>query len=279
MIRVETIALPKHQMKKVPSQNLVPESLTTWLRLEGRGIITLVGAGGKTTLMYRLAGELVKSGHKVLTTTTTRIAWPDPKQTPVVLAPRSDSGLLKPLARGLGRSGHVTVGLCSGASAKKLEGLDPARIDNMLEVLPVDWILVEGDGAARKPLKAPAVYEPVIPSRTCLVLGVIGLNCLGRKLNEANVHRAELFSHLSRCPMGGSIDTESLAVLICHGEGLLKNRPAGAKGAVFLNQAETERRIEAGREIIRLARKRCRPILETAALGCARDSLPVYWKI
>jgi probable selenium-dependent hydroxylase accessory protein YqeC len=37
-------------------------------------LISLVGAGGKTSIMFRLAKELKASGKKVLVTTTTNIA-------------------------------------------------------------------------------------------------------------------------------------------------------------------------------------------------------------
>ena len=41
-------------------------------------VISLVGGGGKTTLMFALARELSLSGQKVITTTTTRIAADEP---------------------------------------------------------------------------------------------------------------------------------------------------------------------------------------------------------
>jgi probable selenium-dependent hydroxylase accessory protein YqeC len=43
------------------------------LRIRRRDMVTLVGAGGKTTLMFRLAGELAGAGAHVVTTMTTHI--------------------------------------------------------------------------------------------------------------------------------------------------------------------------------------------------------------
>jgi hypothetical protein len=37
-------------------------------------VISFVGAGGKSTSMFRLAAELAAQGERVITTTTTRIA-------------------------------------------------------------------------------------------------------------------------------------------------------------------------------------------------------------
>ena len=52
----------------------------------------------------------------------------------------------------------------------------------ILEKLPgfCDLLLVEADGSRRRPLKVPAVHEPVIPSFADMVVGVIGLDCIGK---------------------------------------------------------------------------------------------------
>ncbi|MEA3230780.1 MAG: putative selenium-dependent hydroxylase accessory protein YqeC, partial [Thermodesulfobacteriota bacterium] len=56
------------------------ESLREILLCGNGGVISLVGAGGKTSLMFRIAREVSNAGESVLTTTTTRIMWPDKKQ-------------------------------------------------------------------------------------------------------------------------------------------------------------------------------------------------------
>ncbi|MCD4678214.1 MAG: hypothetical protein K8S18_19810, partial [Desulfobacula sp.] len=55
------------------------------LQLNRRGVISLIGAGGKTSLMFCLAKELENSGKTVLTTTTTKIFMPTPDQSPVTV--------------------------------------------------------------------------------------------------------------------------------------------------------------------------------------------------
>ena len=47
-----------------------------------------------------------------------------------------------------------------------------------------DLTLLEADGSRRKPMKVPAEREPVILPECDLVLGVIGLSCLGKPLRE-----------------------------------------------------------------------------------------------
>ncbi|MEK9163106.1 MAG: hypothetical protein AAB261_07360, partial [Chloroflexota bacterium] len=43
------------------------------LRLTNHDVVAFIGAGGKTAAMFRLAGEIVESGGRVITTTTTRL--------------------------------------------------------------------------------------------------------------------------------------------------------------------------------------------------------------
>jgi len=50
-------------------------------------------------------------------------------------------------------------------------------------------VLVEADGAAGRPLKAWAAWEPVIPGQTCLLVVMAGASGLGRPLTPAWVHR------------------------------------------------------------------------------------------
>lgn len=57
-----------------------------------------------------------------------------------------------------------------------MKGIHPSWIPALAQSW--DFVLVEADGSRRLPVKAPAVYEPVIPPGTDLVVGVIGLDAL-----------------------------------------------------------------------------------------------------
>jgi probable selenium-dependent hydroxylase accessory protein YqeC len=63
----------------------VGQSLIDAFGLPEAGVISIVGAGGKTTLMFRLAGELARVGHRVLTTTSTKIFRPNNEQSSIVM--------------------------------------------------------------------------------------------------------------------------------------------------------------------------------------------------
>src|SRR3990172_2004095 len=69
------------------------------LGLKKREVISLTGAGGKTTLMFRLAKELSLKGKRVVTTTTTKILEPASGETDRLFVD-SDEERIKGFVRG-----------------------------------------------------------------------------------------------------------------------------------------------------------------------------------
>lgn len=203
------------------------------------GVVTLVGAGGKTTLMFALARELSAAGHTVLTTTTTKIQLPTKSQSSFVFEVRHADDLLVQIDRMDPPPTHLTVLAPAQDHPMKRTGLSPAHIDTLAASGRFRWILVEGDGAARKPLKAPAAHEPVIPASCDCVIVVAGLDGVGQPLDEDHVHRADLFANLSGLAPGEVVTPAALATVLAHPCGGLKGVAEGARVFVFLNKADT----------------------------------------
>jgi probable selenium-dependent hydroxylase accessory protein YqeC len=221
------------------------------LLLENGGIVCLVGAGGKTCLMYRLARELARDGEKVLTTTTTRIWAPTPEQSPgCILAATSDE-ILERAAGMLTSHGHITAAAGASAEAGKLTGLAAEAVDRLMAARVFDWILVEADGAAGRPLKAPAAHEPVIPSTAGWLVGMVGLSGIGRPLSDQWVFRPQIFSSLSGLAPGAPVTAEAVVAVLLHEQGVLKGAPRHSRCVAFLNQADTADGRAAGIQIAR----------------------------
>jgi probable selenium-dependent hydroxylase accessory protein YqeC len=199
--------------------------------------------------MYRLAHELVASGRSVLTTTTTRIYPPAADQCACcVLAPTAD-GILDRVGRAPCGPRHVTAAAGRSPESGKLYGLAPQEIDRLQASRVFDWIIVEADGAARRPLKAPAVHEPVIPPSSGWVVGLVGLQVIGRPLTDRWVFRPEVFARITGLALGAAVTEESVAALLAHEFGALKGAPAGCRRFAFLNQADAPARRAAGLRI------------------------------
>ena len=170
-------------------------SLRQALMLEGQGVVSQVGAGGKTSLMFKLAHEIAETGEPVLTTTTTKILVPEPKQSSCLIVSDSVETIVNQASDfHKNRKLHVTAATSQLPGENKLIGLTPETIDVLSEKKIFRWILVEADGAAGRPLKVPANHEPVIPQSTKLVIGLVGLSGVGKHLTADWVHRLERFS-------------------------------------------------------------------------------------
>jgi probable selenium-dependent hydroxylase accessory protein YqeC len=133
---------------------------------------------------------------------------------------------------------HLTVLTPVIDHPEKRTGLSPSDIDTLAASGRFRWIIVEGDGAARKPLKAPAAHEPVIPGCCTHVIVVAGMDGLGNPLDEAHVHRADLFSKLSGSPLGEAVTPEALARVVNHPQGGRKGVPGDALLTLFLNKTD-----------------------------------------
>jgi probable selenium-dependent hydroxylase accessory protein YqeC len=205
--------------------------------------VSLVGAGGKTSLMYRLVAELRASGVGAVAATTTRIAPPAPGEPALLCAETWEE-----LARRLGPCPWAVVAR-RRLPADKVEGVPPDWCDRIRREGLAGALVVEADGSARKPVKAPESWEPVVPPSSTLFVAVVGLSCVGESLDGDHAHRPERISAVTGVPPGARLTPDSLARLLASEEGLLRGRPLHARAAAFLNQADVPGGTAAGREI------------------------------
>ena len=208
------------------------------IQQNGHELISLVGAGGKTTTMFALA-RVLKSLHKrVLVTTTTNIFYPGKDECDGVIvngAPAAD--LFHDLP-----GGTVTVLGGTVVNERKLAGVDKGYVEKLHREGLFDCILVECDGSKRKPIKAAAHYEPVVPDNTTRTIGVIGLDAVGQPIDEAHVHRADIFSGVVGRSLGELLDAQAVVELIASPQGLFKGVPEASPRYVLLNKADTGER-------------------------------------
>jgi probable selenium-dependent hydroxylase accessory protein YqeC len=216
-----------------------PSQLCDALSLERYRYVYLIGGGGKTSLMFSLARALGLPGRSVLTTTSTRIGYPEPGESDRVIVAPLDAALIENLKRELAVRRHVTVAPALLKEERKLRGFRADELDVLAEAGVADYLLVEADGSAGRSLKAHLDYEPVLSDRADLVIVVIGIDCLGAPMNDLHVHRASLFcERLGRAPES-LITADDVAAVVFHREGYLKRVGRGSAVAVFLSKVGT----------------------------------------
>ena len=207
------------------------------LALRAREHIALVGGGGKTTLMFALAGELRRSGKRVITSTTTKVWHKEALEYEKVLLVKDEADWRSKQAEELNREGTVFVGK-SILDSRKVEGIAASLADEIFHDSNAQYLIAEADGSAGHPLKAPTEHEPVIPSSATMVVAVMGLDAMGAQLDEATAFRLEQVMTVTGLEPGDILTPTALAKVFLHPAGLFKGTPEGARRVVFLNKGD-----------------------------------------
>lgn len=249
-----------------------PVSLSLALGLDRKGVISFIGGGGKTSLMFKLAHELSGQGKRVLTTTTTKIFPPTPEQSSMTLTLEGEPQLPALLSTAFENRNHITLGQRIDDSIGKLIGIEPTMVDEIWNHGTVDFILIEADGSQQKPIKASADHEPVIPQSGTHLIHVTGLDAVEMPLDEDHVHRPELLSRRLNLETGDSLTPDRIALNIHHE--LDKSKGNALYTFAILNKADTTDLIQKGKSLAgHLKQLRRSPII----IAAANDEPPVKW--
>jgi probable selenium-dependent hydroxylase accessory protein YqeC len=225
------------------------KSLMEALALGVREHIALVGGGGKTTLMFALAEEMKRRGKRVITSTTTKVWQREALQSDKELLLGDDADWRNSRGRELNGGGTLFVGR-SILDSGKVEGISPSLADEIYGDSRFHYLVVEADGAAGHPLKAPAEHEPVIPSSVTMVVGVMGLEAIGACLDKTTAFRIEEVKRITELEPGSTLTPSGLAKVFLHPDGVFKGTPESARRVIFLNKRDL---IEGNREAEELA--------------------------
>lgn len=175
------------------------------------GVTAVIGGGGKTSLL-RVLGEELSECASVLLCTTTKI-----RLFPGIPTLHTKEDLEQ-------AEGKL---LCMGTPLEN--GKLTAPILSMAELAKrFDYVLVEADGSAGRPLKAHAPHEPVIPPESGEVILVVGASGFGKRIADA-AHRPERYAPLADVGEGDII-TPVVAARVIEREALHQK--------IFVNQAE-----------------------------------------
>jgi probable selenium-dependent hydroxylase accessory protein YqeC len=201
--------------------------------------ITLIGGGGKTSTVFRLAEQAAGRGWTVLVTTTTRMWRPD---LPLILAeeaPELSISIQSVLARD-----HIAVAGERVSGDGKLIGLDP---DRLCRLEGMDVTVCEADGAAGRSLKFHRPGEPVVPRCTTHLVVVSGLDAVGRSILESAHPPAFSAEYLGERE-DSTIGRTHLERALLEGGGF---RPPGARLIFLLNKADGQEQVRIGQQATR----------------------------
>ncbi|MEW9078415.1 selenium cofactor biosynthesis protein YqeC [Terrisporobacter glycolicus] len=191
--------------------------------IKNKDIITIVGAGGKTSLMFS-ASSLLRKNYKVLVTTTTNIYVPSGKfyDKMIMLSEIKDENYKKLIEKS--NNGVYVIGnkIANNTVANKLKikGLSFGVLDKIIPYF--DIVIIESDGSKEKPLKGWKDSEPVVYDKTTKTVGVVDIKTIGLNINEDNIHRLDEFLEIINDEESQKVKIKHLKNLILNKSGLFK---------------------------------------------------------
>lgn len=192
-------------------------------------IVSIIGAGGKTSLLFSLAEEARTLKKNVLITTTTKMWQPQKHQYDLIDLSGDYLFRINEMHKGT-----ICVGGVVADNPQKITAGDLKRLE--LVATDFDLVLIEADGAAGKSLKAWQASEPVVPHFTTHTIGVVDMSCVGLEIDSSNIHRLKIYRRIIE-PKHEVVTLNQLQRLINHKDGMFHS--AWGKKMIYLNKMES----------------------------------------
>ena len=229
----------------------IAEALIDALRAR-RGIVAVVGAGGKKTTLLRLieAHRKIGTGRLALAPTVKMARATDLAGFQTILGD-AETILARVRADQNDEAAFRLAATSSGSD--RLAGLAPEVISRLHAEGRFDITLVKADGARMRMIKAPRDDEPHLPEGTATVLPVVSARVFGRRLSDKVAHRLERLAPVIQAEIGVALEPVHIARLLSSGKGALHRIDDNAEVVPIITMVDGEERLTLAREAARLA--------------------------
>ena len=231
-------------------------------------VISLVGAGGKTSTAFWLAKAYKKLGHHVLITTTTKMYLPPMHSVDYfisldkfnihqinTIAPsrshfdKTNSSVNTQNNRLQGSISFLYQNIIQQIESKtnkaemqqvktKVQGITPNEVEQLKKHSPFTIMIIEADGAKCLPIKCPANHEPNMPACSDVVICVSSAETIFKPINSAQINRWHDFSALTRSDSGQILNKAVLSRLLSHSDGSFKRAPKSSFKIWLINKID-----------------------------------------
>lgn len=198
-------------------------------------VVSLVGGGGKTTLMYLLAEYCRAQGYRTLVTTTTHIQRPKEEHWVHNVNEMEQNW----------NCGKIAV-IGEPDGPQKIKSADEDLLKAGIE--RADMVFIEADGAKCMPCKVPNATEPVILPESDIVVGIMGLEVIGEPMGNV-CFRSEEAMKLLQISKEHRLTEEDVVKILTSPQGTKKNVNARAY-YVVLNKCDSEQRYRVGSSLL-----------------------------
>ena len=241
-------------------------------------VISVVGGGGKTSFILRLAGELTDK-ERVLITTTTQMEYLCPKKVDKYII-ADDLEQIKEELKTITSEDKTIFMAKEKIAGNKVKGVPSSWIKDIKDFVHteglIDGMIVEADGAKRKPLKGGFLEnEPVIPEGTDVVVMLAGIDVVDKKLTEEHVHRAELAAKITGLKMGSVLKEKYFRKIIEYTTLRASKMSFDARVILFINKVDTEKELNKALPIANKLAKSEKIKFDRIILGTLKAMNPV----
>jgi len=192
--------------------------------------IAVMGGGGKSLAVARIAEEAVRSYKRVLVSATAKSPFaPDVTLHLRKELPHSGIG-------GLFREGTPLYVMESRCDDWRWEGVAPERLERLAS--HADFTVFENDGARGLPLKQHDQHDPDVPPFATHCLIIVGADVIGTRVDGGKVHRPELFSERRRVPPETVITARFAAEALTSASGYQGKNPFRIPCRYFVNKGD-----------------------------------------
>jgi probable selenium-dependent hydroxylase accessory protein YqeC len=233
-----------------------------------RGVVCAVGAGGKKTTLYRIAGA--HPGRVGLTSTVFLAPFPASLDAQQVIAPQD---LLVDRVSETAQRSRMVAFAHPSTKEGRLGGLSREEIATIQQRADFDVLLIKADGARMRFIKAPAEDEPVLPAHVDTVLYLLSARAFGAALDEKIAHRIELLERVTGARRGHALKTQHIARLLTSPDGALRSI-GEARIVPIINMVDTPAALDLARETA-LAALSLTQRFSTVVLASMRLSDPI----
>jgi probable selenium-dependent hydroxylase accessory protein YqeC len=189
--------------------------------------IALLGGGGKTALLHKLAEELSQKFSAVLETSVTNTAYNE-QDNPLIF---------KDIEQVKGTSQNPLFVVGEKISECKLRGI---TVDDLYQIRDYFNVSIfECDGARNQPLKAHTDYDPIVPNFTTHVIIIVGAEVVNTKIGDGLVHRPELFCKKWSVDLDTIVDIDFIVRVVSTQQGYLDKIRHDAHISYFINKIDT----------------------------------------
>jgi probable selenium-dependent hydroxylase accessory protein YqeC len=210
------------------------------------GVVCAVGAGGKKSLLRRLAAA--HPGRVALTGTVFITHVPDDAGFAIAVA--QDADLPDAVAR-LGGVPRIAYA-CPSEKPDRWAGASAATIERIHREGGFAATYVKADGARMRWVKAPADDEPALPACCTTVLPLVSALAIGEPLSSRIAHRIERIGEVLGLRENEVITPAHLGRLIASPLGMMK-RTEARRVVPVINMVDDARREAGAREAAAVA--------------------------